>query len=105
MSRLPKGVKRLGGPIDYNIQYRKRKRWIDVIKQGYGCQHCGYREYSCALDFDHINRADKEFLIPRFLGRTTLKRLFKEIRKCQILCANCHRVHSQKQREQLGLAI
>lgn len=82
---------------DYKNQYNRRKYWIDKIKQHKGCVHCGYNEHACALDFDHINPDDKLFLIPRVLGRSRLKRIFAEIRKCQILCANCHRVHSRHQ--------
>lgn len=81
----------------YRRQYHRRKRWIDKIKVGFGCDDCGYNLHPAALDFDHIDPSTKEFLIPRFLARSNLKRLFKEIRKCRILCANCHRTHSRTQ--------
>lgn len=83
----------------YREQYHRRKRHIDKIKLKAGCQDCGYNSHPAALDFDYIDPQEKEFLIPRFLGRTNLKRLFKEIRKCRILCANCHRIHSRIQWE------
>lgn len=79
------------------MRYHSRKRWIDIIKMSKGCAHCGYNSHAAALDFNHIVPADKEFLIPRMLAGANLKRLFNEIRKCQILCANCHRVHSNEQ--------
>lgn len=82
---------------DYNAQYRRRKSWIDKIKTHRGCAECGFKKYACALDFDHIDPATKEFLIPRHLGRGNLKKLFREIRKCRIVCANCHRFHSNNQ--------
>ena len=85
------------GKRDYNYQYKRRKQRIDSIKLSAGCCVCGYKEHSAALDFDHIDPSTKEFLIPRYLARTNLKRLFAEIRKCRIICANCHRVHSREQ--------
>ena len=78
-------------------RYHRRKYWIDKIKMSSGCVECGYAKNSAALDFNHIVPSEKEFLIPRFLGGGNLKRIFKEIRKCQILCANCHRIHSNDQ--------
>ena len=90
-------IKKEANRVKYQKQYYRRKRWTDKIKTGNGCAHCGYNKSPVALDFDHIDPSTKEFLIPRFLARTNLKRLFKEIRKCQILCANCHRIHSNMQ--------
>jgi hypothetical protein len=81
----------------YKKRYHRRKHWIDKIKKSQGCAHCGYNEHACALDFDHIDPSEKKFLIPRVLSRKPLKKLFPEIRKCRILCANCHRIHSNKQ--------
>jgi hypothetical protein len=81
----------------YRLQYHRRKRWIDKIKLSAGCEICGYKEHPAALDFDHKNPDEKEFLIPRFLGRGNIARLFREIRKCRVICANCHRVHSRDQ--------
>jgi hypothetical protein len=81
----------------YHYRYHRRKYWVNKIKQGYGCDDCGYNSHPAALDFDHIDPDDKEFLIPRYLARSNLKRLFKEIRKCRVLCANCHRIHSNYQ--------
>lgn len=90
-------VKKQANDEKYRKQYHRRKRWIDKIKTAGGCSSCGYKEHPAALDFDHRNPDEKEFLIPHRLGRSSLKRLFKEIRKCRILCANCHRVHSRVQ--------
>jgi hypothetical protein len=45
-----------------------------------------------ALDFHHINPDEKEFEIDiRKFSNTNLEDLQKEIDKCILLCANCHR--------------
>lgn len=75
----------------------RRKYWISKYKVAKGCSECGYNDHAAALDFDHIEEHEKEFHIAQTMGRKNLKSLFNEIRKCRILCANCHRIHSYKQ--------
>jgi len=75
----------------------RRKYWISKYKVSVGCSSCGYKEHASALDFDHLDDGEKEFHIAQTMGRKNLKVLFTEIRKCRVLCANCHRVHSYEQ--------
>lgn len=56
-----------------------------------GCRVCGYNEHPAALDFDHRDPAAKSFGIGHATSRTWESVLF-EIAKCDLLCANCHRV-------------
>ena len=54
---------------------------------GNKCIQCGTDEF---LQFDHINREEKEYSISKImLGNR--RRLLKEIKKCQLLCDDCHR--------------
>jgi len=61
-----------------------------------GCCECGTRDPR-VLEFDHINPADKSVHIVKLLsdgyswGAETLR---AEIRKCRVICANCHRKHT-----------
>jgi hypothetical protein len=89
------------GETVYNPEYpryrtERRKRWIDKYKISQGCEICGYNEHAVALDFDHINPDDKSFSISGYLIKSTLLKLFNEIRKCRVICSNCHRVHSSE---------
>ena len=72
--------------------------WLGEIKQQTGCEICGYNEHPHALQFDHIDPKEKKFSIGTFrcCSRETL---LKEIAKCRVLCANCHAVHTSKQRK------
>jgi len=72
----------------------ERRKLLDEIKLKTGCIKCGYKEHPVALDFDHINPETKEFTIGTSYTSVSLKRLHKEIKKCQILCANCHRIET-----------
>lgn len=54
------------------------------------CQNCGISD-SRVLDFDHIDPASKEMLISQRYN-LPIGVLEEEVRKCQLLCANCHRI-------------
>ncbi len=59
--------------------------------KGDRCQICGYDKYVGALEFHHVNGKNKEFdLSTRGLTRSWA-RVKKEVEKCVLVCANCHR--------------
>ncbi len=73
--------------------------WYDWFKEaGYSsCEICGFDGHPKALDFHHIDPAGKLFGIGKFInGRQCTKEnqgiIVDEIKKCKILCANCHRI-------------
>ncbi len=73
---------------------KKRRRIIrmDILRQEAGgkCSSCGYNKCAAALHFHHKNPARKEFHISQYTGRYSMERLRTEVRKCILLCANCH---------------
>ena len=66
------------------------REFVRAYKLESGCIDCGYNENPVALDFDHV-RGDKSFDISKRMG-SSLKIILHEIAKCEIRCANCHRV-------------
>lgn len=84
--------------------YRKQRSLIDralreatktelIIALGGKCRDCGLElseEWPVAcFDFHHL--CDKMFAIARVVKCKHRKRLLDELRKCELLCANCHR--------------
>ena len=60
------------------------------------CMDCG-EEDSLVLDFDHIDD-NKSFDISKGIkDRLSLKRIFEEIEKCEVICSNCHRKRTATQ--------
>lgn len=55
---------------------------------GAKCCRCGYDKYIGALDFHHRDPAEKD---PTWSRGWSLPKLKKELDKCDIVCANCHR--------------
>ena len=78
----------------YKNTLKERRDLIDNIKLKTGCLLCGYKEHPVALDFDHLNPLEKSFTIGTKYTSVSLDRLIKEIKKCRVLCANCHRVET-----------
>lgn len=69
---------------------RKRQKERMVYVMGGKCQICGYDKCIEALDFHHINPEEKDFQISS--GNTKgWDKVCKELQKCAMLCANCHR--------------
>lgn len=73
---------------------KRHKYLIDTIKLKKGCEICGFNKWPECLDFDHKNPKKKLFNISQKL-MWSMKNLQKEINKCRVLCANCHRHHSK----------
>ena len=66
------------------------------------CTHCGYNEKAVALDFHHKNREDKIINVSSH-WKTSWKqyqKMKKEMEKCIVLCANCHRIEEKKIRDE-----
>jgi hypothetical protein len=75
-----------------NAKSRRRMYQIkfEAFKRKIGCQICGYNYNPCCLDFHHINPEEKLRRINAGLWYYS-KDLFNiEIKKCKLLCKNCH---------------
>jgi hypothetical protein len=59
-------------------------------KQSQGCSKCGYAKNGACLDFHHIDEKTKERRITAMLWYNNTDLFKKEVKKCSILCKNCH---------------
>ena len=56
------------------------------------CSKCGYNKNYAALEFHHVK--DKSFsLDSRKISNTSMSKLLEELKKCILLCSNCHKEH------------
>lgn len=69
-----------------------RRELINRIKVERGCSICGFSEHPAALQFNHI-KGEKLFTISQDPKRSW-KAIEEEIEKCEVLCANCHAIHT-----------
>jgi len=74
------------------VAKRRRKiREMAVKYKGGKCQLCGYKKCLQALEFHHINETGKDFGISDKGYTRSWERVKREIDKCILICANCHR--------------
>lgn len=73
-----------------NKRFNKRKKdwWLD-LKSKLRCNRCGENHIAC-LDFHHKNPKEKEANISSVYRYWSKRRVLDEIKKCEILCKNCH---------------
>jgi hypothetical protein len=63
------------------------KNEINAYKRKNGCKFCDEKD-ACCLDFHHVN--NKKNNVSALVG-CGLNRVWEEIKKCILVCANCHR--------------
>lgn len=74
------------------VTKRRRKLMEMAIEyKGGKCSVCGYNRCNRALEFHHVNRADKDFSISSQGYTRGWEKMKVELDKCVLLCANCHR--------------
>lgn len=69
----------------------KNREWFVEYKKTLECIKCGENHPAC-IDFHHRDPNEKEGTVSSLAGQTySIERTKKEIAKCDVLCANCHR--------------
>lgn len=74
----------------------RRRRKLNLIKVcGNQCNICGYDKNVSALEFHHIDPKQKEYSVAAQGTCHDLSKDLDEVKKCILVCANCHReIHS-----------
>jgi 5-methylcytosine-specific restriction endonuclease McrA len=69
---------------------RRRVKQILVDEAGGCCVLCGYARYAGALEFHHLNPAEKSFQLGMSGLTRSIEAMRAEAAKCRLLCSNCH---------------
>lgn len=88
--------------IDNKLTYKDRQEtrrlknaeYVNEVKETVGCSFCNEKRGIC-LDFHHKNKEEKSFSIASHLNYS-IPILQEEMKKCIVVCANCHRVIHSK---------
>ena len=93
------------------LQKRKQygKKVLKRFKTMKGCASCGYKSHHAALEFNHRVPDDKVLTISTeamliSCRKTSLSKIkFKrELAKCDVLCAICHRIVTYEKKHQVS---
>lgn len=74
----------------YVKTFRKKNKERAVEYKGGKCLVCGYSKCITALEFHHLDPAQKDFSISANSNKAWYK-IENELDKCILVCANCHR--------------
>ena len=72
-----------------------RQKMIEYL-HGKSCVDC-HESDPVVLEFDHRNSEEKEYSVS-VISRKSWVRTLREIKKCDIRCANCHRRKTARER-------
>ena len=76
---------------------RKRIKQWSLEYKGFKCEICGYDKCNEALEFHHLNPQEKDFNLSDKDISLDWEIIKKELDKCILVCANCHReIHSKE---------
>jgi hypothetical protein len=86
---------------DWHKDNRKRRAivarsHVNDIKSNTRCSDCGLMYDPVCLDFDHIKDKNKDVSI--LTHRYSVATILNEIDKCDVVCANCHRLRTETRR-------
>jgi hypothetical protein len=76
--------------VEAVTEARRRLKRILVREAGGKCVICGYDRCEAALQFHHLDPEEKEFAISHGGVTRELEALREEVKKCILVCANCH---------------
>jgi hypothetical protein len=75
----------------------KQATWrsaLEALKVQSGCVDCGWAEDGVALDFDHVT-GTKVMNVSTMIACRSWGAIMEEVAKCEVRCANCHRIRTR----------
>lgn len=81
------------------LKKKKRLEAKQIVKDAKNvpCMDCGKTYPHYVLDLDHMDGYIKIDKVSSIASRGTIEQTKEEIKKCQVVCANCHRLRTAKQ--------
>lgn len=84
---------------------RELKAWMIELKSK-PCSDCGNSFDTCCMDFDHRIGTNKKYNLGSMFAHHYSKELIQEeLNKCDLVCANCHRIRTKNKHKENGLRI
>ena len=81
----------------YPEKNRRKKEYLREIMREHKskpCADCGSEFPFYVMDFDHRDADEKCLSVSKMAQQMSVRRLLDEIAKCDVVCANCHRIRT-----------
>lgn len=79
----------------------KMSLFINEQKTLSGCSRCGFNEHPCALEYHHLDGSEKILSVGSMRLAYSKESIIAEMKKCIVLCSNCHRIIHQEERDNI----
>jgi len=83
---------------DYRLSFVE---WFSDFKKNFVCEECGEKRY-WVLDFHHKDPNEKDADVSTLVRQCNKTKILAEIKKCCILCSNCHRDFHHKEKNKIA---
>lgn len=90
----------------WRSKLKKEKLRIANEAKANPCADCGGVFPPECMDFDHLSGEKKKADVCYLLwSSSSVKLLVDEMKKCEVVCANCHRIRTKNRRVRAGVAL
>lgn len=81
---------------------KRLKRFYELYTSKIGCYDCKETKFNqVCYEFDHVDNSigsERKYKGVGIAAACSIKKFFNEVRKTQIVCANCHNIRTHKRR-------
>lgn len=77
---------------------RKKLAYIQEYKRNNPCLDCNNFFHPVSMDFDHVTGEKFMGIANMIRGLFSMNKIEEEIKKCELVCANCHRVRTHERK-------
>lgn len=80
------------------LRRQAARDYINALKESLPCYDCNEFFPYYVTEWDHTG-TDKEFNVSVMVHNTcSIEKIMREIAKCELVCANCHKIRTHKRR-------
>jgi hypothetical protein len=78
------------------VRAADRRAFIASLKTGKACVDCGSEYSALCMDFDHVRDCKRDSVSQ--MAYHSFNTILAEVAKCDLVCANCHRIRTETRR-------
>lgn len=80
----------------------KRMKAVQEYKESKPCADCGISYPYYVMQFDHLPGSGKVANIAHLVKVASMERIWEEIAKCELVCANCHAIRTHQRSSEVS---
>jgi hypothetical protein len=84
--------------IERNRERKRLFREYYMENKDKPCTDCGVQYDPICMEYDHRDPSTKLFNVSQPQNVSSMKKLVEEIDKCDVVCANCHKIRTWRKK-------